>query len=343
MTVDRPETRSLRFIRLDQVAPNPRNPRGPNVRENDQEFESLRESVRQFGVLVPLVVRQVGAGSFELIDGERRYHAAKSLRLEEVPAIIITDELDDTLAQRTMFQIHANWSQWNAAMQCRALEPLYGAATAAGESDRTLVDRIVADTGLDARTTRNRLQFIRWPVEIKNSIYDGTYKNAYWYVVEIEDKIIEPGMRNFPEYFEVVQPEDARRALFEKYQQGLVRAAVQVRRAALIATRPASTAARPAALALLGRLVSEPDYSFEEAHEDYIAEFPDAEQDPPPSPRNVLTQVRRVLDVLAAFLPAQLATTGRGQVTPDELASALGELAAAASRLEDEVLRPASR
>ena len=37
MTVDRPETRNLRFIRLDQVAPNPRNPRGPNVRENDQD------------------------------------------------------------------------------------------------------------------------------------------------------------------------------------------------------------------------------------------------------------------------------------------------------------------
>lgn len=61
---------------------------------NPQAMQKLVESVKQHGILQPLLIRPTGDGTYELVAGERRYRAAKSLDLAEVPAFIreMTDE-----------------------------------------------------------------------------------------------------------------------------------------------------------------------------------------------------------------------------------------------------------
>ena len=84
----RPETAEsgerVHQINLAIIAPSPLQPRKDFAREALQE---LVDSIRQHGIIQPLIVREAGA-RFELIAGERRWRAAQEIGLTEVPAII---------------------------------------------------------------------------------------------------------------------------------------------------------------------------------------------------------------------------------------------------------------
>jgi len=82
-----------RMIRLDQIRPNPEQPR-----KALGDLGELTDSVRAKGVLEPLLVRFVTAeGCFYIISGERRYHAARAAGLREVPCIEKTADEAETL------------------------------------------------------------------------------------------------------------------------------------------------------------------------------------------------------------------------------------------------------
>ncbi len=80
---------SLREIPIQQITPNPRQPR---ARIDEERFAELVESVRRDGIVQPLLVREVGDG-WELIAGERRWRAAQAAGLSTVPALV--READD--------------------------------------------------------------------------------------------------------------------------------------------------------------------------------------------------------------------------------------------------------
>jgi ParB family chromosome partitioning protein len=75
---------SLREIPIQQITPNPRQPR---ARIDEERFAELVESVRHDGIVQPLLVREVGDG-WELIAGERRWRAAQAAGLSTVPALV---------------------------------------------------------------------------------------------------------------------------------------------------------------------------------------------------------------------------------------------------------------
>ena len=82
-----------RMIRLDQIRPNPEQPR-----KALGDLGELTDSVRSKGVLEPLLVRFVPSeGCFYIISGERRYHAARAAGLREVPCIEKTADEAETL------------------------------------------------------------------------------------------------------------------------------------------------------------------------------------------------------------------------------------------------------
>ncbi|MFM9844107.1 MAG: ParB/RepB/Spo0J family partition protein [Dongiaceae bacterium] len=84
--------RSLRTLPVEQIHPGAFQPRQRFVQE---ELEALAESVRQNGILQPILVRPRAGhpGSFEIVAGERRWRAAQLAKLHEVP--IILKELSD--------------------------------------------------------------------------------------------------------------------------------------------------------------------------------------------------------------------------------------------------------
>lgn len=76
-------------VSIEKIHPNPNQPR---THFNETELEELSESIREHGVLQPLLVRKKGE-EFEIIAGERRYQASKIVGLSELPVII--KDVDD--------------------------------------------------------------------------------------------------------------------------------------------------------------------------------------------------------------------------------------------------------
>src|SRR6266568_5090786 len=78
-------TVGLREIQVDQIRPNPRQPR---TYFDEHELGELAQSIREHGVLQPVLVSQQPDGSFQLITGERRWRAVQLAGLPTVPAMV---------------------------------------------------------------------------------------------------------------------------------------------------------------------------------------------------------------------------------------------------------------
>jgi ParB family transcriptional regulator, chromosome partitioning protein len=70
---------------LSSIVPNPRQPRDTF---DEEELQELGTSIKEVGLLQPIVVRKTGEDSYELIMGERRFRASKAIGLTEIPAIV---------------------------------------------------------------------------------------------------------------------------------------------------------------------------------------------------------------------------------------------------------------
>lgn len=80
-----PKNKQIQDIELDKIIPNRYQPR----REfSDDSIKELAETLDKDGLLQPIVVREDGEDHYEIIAGERRYRAAKSLNWETIPAIV---------------------------------------------------------------------------------------------------------------------------------------------------------------------------------------------------------------------------------------------------------------
>ena len=77
------------FLRTEEIKPNPYQPR---KEFSEQGLEELTQSIKEKGVIQPVLVRRQG-NAFELVAGERRFRAAKLLNIKEIPVII--KEVDD--------------------------------------------------------------------------------------------------------------------------------------------------------------------------------------------------------------------------------------------------------
>lgn len=84
------ENNAYRFLPLHRVEPNPGQPRH---NFDEEELQSLADSIALHGVVQPLTVRELSSGYFQIIAGERRWRAARLAGLSEIPAIVI--EADD--------------------------------------------------------------------------------------------------------------------------------------------------------------------------------------------------------------------------------------------------------
>lgn len=102
--VGAPGTRaSLAELPIDAIQPNPRQPR--EVFDED-ELEGLAASIRDMGVLQPIVVRPLGEDIYELVAGERRLRASKRAGLELIPAVVRHTEDGQLLKEALVENIH---------------------------------------------------------------------------------------------------------------------------------------------------------------------------------------------------------------------------------------------
>lgn len=115
---------TLHRIPLDLIAPNPRQPRKAF---GEAELRELADSLREHGVLQPVLVRPLAGGRYELLAGERRWRAARLAGLERIPAVVRSAQDDDGLEIAVIENMaRQDLNPVEAAHACAALVDEFG-------------------------------------------------------------------------------------------------------------------------------------------------------------------------------------------------------------------------
>ncbi|HZG93344.1 MAG TPA: ParB/RepB/Spo0J family partition protein [Mycobacteriales bacterium] len=108
-----------REVEIDRITPNPRQPR---EHFDEEALAELVVSIREVGLLQPVVVREAPDGRYELIMGERRLRAAREAGLAQIPAIVRETADDDLLRDALLENLHRQ--QLNALEEAAAYSQL---------------------------------------------------------------------------------------------------------------------------------------------------------------------------------------------------------------------------
>jgi ParB family chromosome partitioning protein len=150
----------LMEVPVNAVAPNPKQPR---TRFDDETIAALAASIREVGILQPLVVRRAGDGRYELIAGERRLRAAKAAGLASVPIVLRDSEDSDLLREALIENIHRE--DLNPIEQAEAFKALLGEL---GLKQEELADRV----GVSRSHIANTIRLLALPLDVQQFLAD---------------------------------------------------------------------------------------------------------------------------------------------------------------------------
>jgi ParB family chromosome partitioning protein len=152
---------AFREIDLDAIEPNPHQPR---TAFDEEALAELEHSIREFGLLQPVVVREVAPGSYQLVMGERRWRAAQRAGLKRLPAIVRNTGDDAMLRDALLENIHR--VQLNPLDEAAAYEQLLAEF---GVTQTELADRI----GRSRPVVTNTIRLLKLPVSVQRRVAAG--------------------------------------------------------------------------------------------------------------------------------------------------------------------------
>ncbi len=259
--------------RLDEIPvikihPNPDNPR---LTFRQGELDELQESIRRYGVQVPIAVYKEG-DHYVLIDGERRWRCASKLNKKTIPALI--QEKPSPLQNLLlMFNIHALREQWDLLTISMKL-PLIIQLLETENSRKPTEGELSAASGMSRSVIRRCKLLIEMPERYKTTLLEelkkpkSQQKLSEDLYIEME-KALKTVSRAMPGI--VVNMDVARDALIGKYRSGLINNIVDFRKMARIAQADKVGADSIAAKHAVKRLISDPNYSIDQAFNDTVS------------------------------------------------------------------------
>jgi ParB family chromosome partitioning protein len=137
----------------------------PRKTFKDDSLKELAVSIREKGVLQPIIVSRVGDGTFRLVTGERRWRAAGLAGLKKIPALIKNVASRDSLEIALIENI-----QREDLNPIEAAEAFSRLITEFSLTQDDLSDRV----GKDRATVANYLRLLRLPEEVKSFLYNGS-------------------------------------------------------------------------------------------------------------------------------------------------------------------------
>jgi len=150
----------IRFIPVESIYPQASQPR---KLFNSKELEELAQSIKQHGIIQPLIVTQGADGGYELVAGERRLRAAKLAGLAEVPVVVITADENQKLELSLIENIQReDLNPIEEAMAYRELIERLGLTQ----------EEVALRVGKDRSTVANALRLLGLPGEIKNLLLE---------------------------------------------------------------------------------------------------------------------------------------------------------------------------
>jgi ParB family chromosome partitioning protein len=142
----------------------------PRTRINAEALAELAASIREHGVLEPILVRKRASGGFEIIAGERRWRAAQQAGLKDVP--IFVHNLDDEAAFEAALVENLQREDLNPMETARAFQRLvddYGHTQEA----------IATKVGKERSTVANALRLLKLPKDVMDLVEDGQLSEGH--------------------------------------------------------------------------------------------------------------------------------------------------------------------
>lgn len=260
---------TLADIPTGKIRPNPDNPR---ITFRQGELEELQESIRQYGIQVPIAVFKRGS-EFILIDGERRWRCASKLNLKTIPALIQKEPkpLENLLL---MFNIHALREQWDLLTIALKLPKIIELLTAELGKEPSEVE-LSAKTGLVRGVIRRCKMLSDLPKKYQDMLLEELKKPKSKQLlsedlfIEIE-KSLKTVVRAMPD---VVRNIDvARDVLLKKYKDKVVDNIVDFRKVGKIARATKVGVSSDKAKRAIKKLLTEPKYSITQAWDETASE-----------------------------------------------------------------------
>jgi len=157
----------LRLIPIELVAANPMQPR---KRFDDAAIEELAESIRQQGILQPLVVRRAGS-EYEIVVGERRFRAAVAAGLKEIPALVRDSLTDGQMLELALVE----------NIQREDLDPIDEAKAYRDLMDRAELtqQKLAERIGKSREAVANSLRLLKLPRDIQELIATGALSSGH--------------------------------------------------------------------------------------------------------------------------------------------------------------------
>jgi len=253
----------LKDIPIDLIAPNESNPRQTF---DERAIERLAASIEEVGLLVPITVYEntrTAKTSYTLLDGERRFRAAKLVNRPTIPALVVPKPNPRDNAVR-MFNIHMLREDWEEIETAWALEHIMERTGIT--SERELHDL----TGLSVDRIRNMKRVLEFPRGMQERVARGEIK--YQMLVELDKNVLsrDPGRggKRGEKAVLDLSASQLRDVFLAKYETGIESDIVDLRKVGtLIDTARGTGKIAKRAQSALTKLVSRPQATIEEAYE----------------------------------------------------------------------------
>ncbi len=172
------QTESVSYIKTELVRDNSLQPR---TNYNDEKLESLKKSIKEKGVLQPILIRQKN-DFYEVVAGERRLRAARALGFAEVPAIIKNVNDQEALVLALVENIQRE--ELNPIEEAEAYKKLINEFNFTQEA-------VANSVGKDRTTVANLMRLLNLSDEIQKSIYDKKLSVGHGRALLSIDSVVE--------------------------------------------------------------------------------------------------------------------------------------------------------
>ena len=186
-----PNKQTIKEIELSQIKPSRFQPRQSF---DEKKITELSHSITKHGILSPILVRETGAGGYELIAGERRLRAAKEAGLQTAPCII--DSAEDQLSLELALIENLQREDLNPIEEARGYDRL--------KKEFSLTqDKIAEVTGKARSSVANSMRLLNLPSSIIELLYSGDLEKGHAKILasmepneaeELAQKIVSLGM-----------------------------------------------------------------------------------------------------------------------------------------------------
>ncbi len=219
--------KDVQHFKIQDISYDTNNPRGETEQQiqNDVEFKKLVRSIKQHGILEPLIVKKDknGANNFKLIDGERRLRAAVKVAKNDleykVPTLLAKDDMDGRILA---YQVHMLRKNWGKAAETKSIKSIISDIRIETPkiTETELIKKMKEITMHRDHEIADLLKLIKYDDSVIEKVILKELNMSY--LVQIESSFINPLKRKFPSLIKKYNEDKLRNILIQKALNGLL-------------------------------------------------------------------------------------------------------------------------